>query len=271
MVQPLVVRCGDTAARIRAAMVHSTSTRTAAGSVSTGEITFKPVLAGRAFDGISAQIRAAMESGALRPGYRLPPERTLAEQFGVSRNTVREALRSLENSGVLQLRRGAHAGAYIRESSGKGVATALLDMYKIGGLTASQLTEARILIETAIVRAACLHRTDEDIDALRANLAEAVRLHNAGRSEERRHVNLDFHRVLARATHNPMLVAMMEAVIDVMHAFTANLGPYETPPIFASRRRFIAALKARDEARAVKEMESSLRRLQKQYLAPPRL
>ena len=90
---------------------------------------FTQVQSGRAFEGISSQIRDAMASGALKPGSRLPPERSLSVQFGVSRNTLREALRTLESSGVLQLRRGAHAGAYIKQSSGQGVATALLDMY----------------------------------------------------------------------------------------------------------------------------------------------
>ena len=228
---------------------------------------FAPVAAGRAFDGISHQIREAMASGALKPGLRLPPERALAAQFGVSRNTLREALRSLENSGVLQTRRGAHAGAYLRASSGLGVATGLLDMYKLGGLTPSQLSEARILVETAIVRAACANATDDDIAALRANLAEAVRFDKEQRVGERVQANLEFHRLVARATHNPLLVTLMEAILDVMQTFVGSIGPYEAPPIFASRRRFIALLAARDAEGAASEMEASLRRLQKRYLS----
>jgi DNA-binding FadR family transcriptional regulator len=228
---------------------------------------FAPVPAGRAFDGISHQIREAMAAGALKPGDRLPAERALAVQFGVSRNTLREALRSLENSGVLQLRRGAHAGAYLRESSGHGVAVGLLDMYQLGGLSPAQLTEARILVETAIVRAACANHTAEDIEALRANLADAVRLDKEGRVEERVAVNLTFHRLVARATHNPLLVTLMEAILSVMHRFVSSLGPYEAPPIFASRRRFIALLAARDEEGATGEMEASLRRLQRRYMS----
>jgi DNA-binding FadR family transcriptional regulator len=228
---------------------------------------FAPVPAGRAFDGISHQIREAMASGALKPGFRLPPERTLAAQFGVSRNTLREALRSLENSGVLQLRRGGHAGAYVRESSGQGVATGLLDMYKLGGLTPAQLTEARILVETAIVRAACTNCTEDDLAALRANLAQAVKLDREQRIAERIATNLEFHRLLARATHNPLLVTLMAGILDVMHIFVGSIGPYEAPPVFASRRRFIARLEARDAEAAAAELEASLRRLQKRYLS----
>jgi DNA-binding FadR family transcriptional regulator len=228
---------------------------------------FAPVLAGRAFDGISLQIREAMATGALKPGSRLPPERSLAAQFGVSRNTLREALRSLENSGVLQLRRGAHAGAYVKESSGEGVATGLLDMYKLGSLSPSQLTEARILIETSLVRAACTNCTATDIERLRANLAQAIRFDKEDRVPERIAANLEFHRLLARATHNPLLVTLMEAILDVMHIFVRSIGPYEAPPVFASRRRFITLLEARDAEGAAAEMEKSLRRLQKRYLS----
>lgn len=231
------------------------------------DLAFAAVQPGRAFDGISNQIRDAMASGVLKPGSRLPAERSLAAQFGVSRNTVREALRSLENSGVLQLRRGAHAGAYVRESSGLGVATGLLDMYKLGGLTPDQLTEARILVETAIVRAACADATPEDLAALRANLAQAIAFDREGKVADRVATNLEFHRLVARATHNPLLVTLMEAILDVMHTFVRSIGPYEAPPIFASRKRFIGHLAEQDVEAAAEEMEASLRRLQKRYLS----
>ncbi|MDB5941973.1 MAG: GntR family transcriptional regulator [Ramlibacter sp.] len=230
-------------------------------------LSFAPVQAGRAFDDISTQIRQAMASGVLKPGTRLPPERTLAAQFGVSRNTLREALRSLESSGVLQLRRGAHAGCYICDSSGRGVATGLLDMYKLGGVTPGQLTDARILVETAIVRAACENCTPDDLRELRANVAKAVKLHKEGRVDERLQANLDFHRLLARATHNPLLVMVMEAILDVMQAFVGTIGSYDASFLFASRRRFIALLASRDGEGAAGEMEKSLRQLQKRYLS----
>ena len=65
----------------------------------------------RAFEEIADQIRKEISDRRLRAGDRLPPERELAEQFGVSRNTLREALRSLENAGLLRLQKGATGGA----------------------------------------------------------------------------------------------------------------------------------------------------------------
>jgi GntR family transcriptional repressor for pyruvate dehydrogenase complex len=233
----------------------------------TPEPTFSPVGEGRAFDEISLQIRSAMAAGQLRPGSRLPAERTLSAQFGVSRNTLREALRSLESSGVLVLRRGGQAGAYIQSSDGLGVATGLLDMYKLGGISPAQLTDARIVIESAIVRAACLAADEDDLEALRANLRQAVLYDQGGLAEDRIRTNLEFHRLIARATKNPLLMTFMDATLDVLQIFIRTLGPYNARSILGSRRRFIKLLAERDADAAVAEMEASLRLLQKRYLS----
>ena len=140
---------------------------------------FRPVQVARAFEDIASQIRGELSEGRLRAGDRLPPERELAGQFGVSRNTLREALRSLEISGLISLRKGASGGAFVKDSNGDVVVTSIRDMLTLGAVTPEQITEARIWIEdSAIVRAACERRTAEDIDALSANLtaaAEAIR------------------------------------------------------------------------------------------------
>src|SRR5437764_95675 len=136
-------------------------------------IEFRPIKATRAFEEIAEQIRLELSSGRLRPGDRLPPERRLAEQFGVSRNTLREALRSLENAGLLRLQKGATGGAFVCESTGDAVITGLRDMFHLGAIQPEHLTEARVLIESAAVRVACQRATAEDLVALNANIAEA--------------------------------------------------------------------------------------------------
>lgn len=229
---------------------------------------FVPVGSGRAFDSISEQIRAKMAEKKLQPGSRLPPERVLAVQFGVSRNTLREALRSLESSGVLVLKRGAQSGAYIKQSNGEGITTGLIDMFNLGTLKPEQLTAARILIESAIVRAVCASALPQDIEALERNVEEAMSHSKEGRVDARIRANLDFHRTLAQATHNPLLVAVMNAILHVLQSFINTLGPYgDDDYVFRSRRKFIRYLKERDVDAAVAEMEKSLLRLQRQYLS----
>jgi GntR family transcriptional repressor for pyruvate dehydrogenase complex len=239
-----------------------------AESRTAGAIEFRPIKTARAFEEIADQIRAELVSRRLRPGDRLPAERVLAEQFGVSRNTLREALRSLENSGLLRLQKGAAGGAFVRESTGDAVIAGLRDMFHLGAIAPEDLTEARVLIESIAVRAACERATPDDIGTLKRNLAAADR---AARDKtdffDQAAIHLDFHRIIARATKNPVMVIVMEALIDVMQHFIAAIGQQRNPWVLPSRRRFMKHFEARDADAAVAEMEEHLERLNRYYLS----
>ena len=86
---------------------------------------FSPVSMGRISEVIVEQIRLLMRQGQLKPGDRLPPERDLCERFGVSRVTVREALRMLESSGLVEIRVGARGGAFVTAPSSNRVGEAV--------------------------------------------------------------------------------------------------------------------------------------------------
>jgi GntR family transcriptional repressor for pyruvate dehydrogenase complex len=222
----------------------------------------------RAFEEIADQIRRELSDRRLRAGDRLPPERMLAEQFGVSRNTLREALRSLENAGLLRLQKGATGGAFVRESTGDAIVTGLRDMFHLGAIQPEHLTEARVLIESVAVRTACERATAEDLEALNANIASAAR---AARENidfyDQAAIHLDFHRIIARGTKNPVIVIVMEALLDVMQHFIRAIGQTRNPWVLPSRRRFMKRFEARDSDGAVKEMEQHLERLNRRYLS----
>jgi GntR family transcriptional repressor for pyruvate dehydrogenase complex len=222
----------------------------------------------RAFEEIADQIRKELSDRRLRAGDRLAPERELAEQFGVSRNTLREALRSLEIAGLLRLQKGATGGAFVRESTGDAIVTGLRDMFHLGAIEPEHLTEARVMIESSAVRAACERATLEDIAALNANIASAAR---AARENidfyDQAAIHLDFHRILARATKNPVIEIVMEALLDVMQHFLRAIGQKRNPWVLPSRRRFMKLFEARDSDSAVKEMEQHLERLNRHYLS----
>jgi DNA-binding FadR family transcriptional regulator len=230
-------------------------------------ISFKPVRSTRAFEEIAAQIREEMAQGRLRVGSKLPSERELAEQFGVSRNTLREALRSLEHAGLIRQQKGATGGSFVSERSGEAVSTGLLDMYHLGAIGPEQLTQARIWLESIIVREACVRATPDDLDALQANIDAAAQATKDGDFARRAAIHLDFHRLLARMTGNPVMVTLMEAVLEVLHHFVRRIGDYDNAFVLPSRRRFMKHMAARDADAAVAEMESSLKRLQKNYLS----
>jgi GntR family transcriptional repressor for pyruvate dehydrogenase complex len=223
----------------------------------------------RAFEEIADQIRKELSDRRLRAGDRLPPERMLAEQFGVSRNTLREALRSLENAGLLRLQKGATGGAFVRESTGDAIITGLRDMFHLGAIQPEHLTEARVMIESSAVRTACERATSEDIAALNANIASAAR---AARGEnldfyDQAAIHLEFHRIIARATKNPVMVIVMEALVDVMQHFIRAIGQKRNPWVLPSRRRFMKHFEAGDADAAVAEMKQHLERLNRHYLS----
>ena len=229
---------------------------------------FRRVHVARAFEDIAGQIRGELCEGRLRAGDRLPAERELASQFGVSRNTLREALRSLEIAGLITLRKGAAGGAFVKDSNGEVVVSSLRDMYHLGALTPKQVTEARIWIESAIVRAACERHAARDIAELSANIAAAEQAIRQKDFYARADTHLEFHRILAKATRNPIMQIVMEALIGVMRQFIHKIGPqWDTDYVLASRRRFMRHLGGRDAEAAVEEMERHLKRVNRNYLA----
>ena len=164
---------------------------------------FAPITPQRAFEEIAAQIRELVASGKLKPGDRLPAERGLSAKFNVSRNTLREALRALELSGMIELRKGATGGAFVLPGSSGVIVNGLRDLYHLGAITPEQLTEARIWLSAIVVRVACERLTEDDLEALEANIEAATRAQKAGNFDERARLHREFHTLLATATRNP--------------------------------------------------------------------
>ena len=228
---------------------------------------FQAIRSARAFEDIAAQIRAELAAGRLKVGSRLPSERALSEQFSVSRNTLREALRSLEHAGLIRLQKGASGGAFISERSGEAVVTGLLDLYHVGAIGPAQLTQARIWLESIIVREACQRATPEDLAELYRNIEQAQAAETAGNFDLRAKTHIDFHRILARMTGNPIMVVMMDALLTVLLHFIRSIGEKDNPYTLPSRRRFMKHMEEGNVEAAVSEMETMLKRLEKSYLS----
>jgi GntR family transcriptional repressor for pyruvate dehydrogenase complex len=223
---------------------------------------FRPARPRRAFEEILEQIRGKLRNGELRPGDRLPTERDMADQFAVGRNTVREALRMLEITGLIELRRGAAGGAFIAQADPARFATSMSDMLELSGFTLADITEARRWVEAVVVRVACERADDELIARLEANVAEASRLAESGQFELRATVNIEFHTILAEATGNPVMIALMHSLLGAMLSLILNVGsPMDAATVLASRRRFLDALRRRDAVTAVTEMDDHLDRI----------
>lgn len=168
---------------------------------------------GRLSDRIKAVLKQSIISGELNAGDKLPTEEQLAEDLNVSKVTVREALREMETEGLIEKRRGIHGGSFVAEPSCDKISELVINYIQFGSLTPKQLTEFRLLLEPSMVALACEHRTDEDLSDLRnciaafeQSLAEGTIDHALG---------LKFHQQIADACHNPLISAVMAAIIKV--------------------------------------------------------
>lgn len=167
-------------------------------------------------------MRGQILSGALRPGDRLPTERELARQMGVSRVTVRDAVRTLETARLVEVRVGAGGGPFVTHPPLEAVTESLGTHLRLRGTTFLELAEVRQALEVRAVRLACERASADDLVRLRA-LAERP---GGGRSAaETAEQSVDFHVALVAATQNGALLAMflaarslLQEAFDVLHA-----------------------------------------------------
>lgn len=227
---------------------------------------FTAIRTKRASEVVADQIRKQLVGGTLRPGDRLPSERELAEQFNLSRNTVREGLRALEVSGVLELRKGATGGAFIRNGQGETIINGFADLFRLGMIKPDHLTEGRLIVGAAVTRLACQRATIDDLERLQENIRASQIAVEAGNLDERTQINLEFHRLLARAAKNPVLIVLTDALIEIQTQLLEVYKPASNDQVMPARRRLMQQLLARNEQAAVAEMEDHLRNLQAHYL-----
>jgi len=140
------------------------------------------------------------------------------------------------------------------------------DLYSLGTIRPEHLTEVRLMIGVEVVMRACGRCTDKELDALEANIIEAEAAVAAGDTARRTQVNLEFHRMLARMTRNPILVTLTEAVTSITARFVDLIGPTPNQSVMPLRRKLLKRLRARDAEGAAAEMREHLLRLQKLYL-----
>jgi len=154
-------------------------------------------------DEIAAAVNAQVQRGELPPGARLPSERALGEQFGVSRSVVREALSQLKSDGVIEARRGS--GAYVLERDQRQ-SFRMQDVAIDERDSLAQVMELIVTIEVAATRLAAMRRTPEDLKLIRRALIgmEYEIAHDRLGDEQ----DFAFHQAIVEATHNPHFIAL---------------------------------------------------------------
>jgi DNA-binding FadR family transcriptional regulator len=222
---------------------------------------FNRVSLGRISEVIVEQIRLLMRQGQLKPGDRLPPERELCERFGVSRVTVREALRMLESSGLVEIRVGARGGAFVTAPSSNRVGEGLTDLLSLSVISASDVTEVRMILEVGIVPLVCERATEEDLTELEKICERSQQALRDGNYTV--DTSLEFHTRVAEATHNPAVSMLVESfrgpiLMSLQEAKSAapEMGGLGTK----EHERFIEAVRGKDADAATRIMREHLGR-----------
>lgn len=218
---------------------------------------FHPVVVGRISKAIVDQIRALIRSGELPVGSRLPPERDLCERFGVSRMTLREALRVLEATGLVEIRVGARGGAFVTAPTTSQIGVGITDLLSMSALSPANVTEARVIFELGLVPVVCERATQTDLHDLLALCDEAEQAREQGRYTV--DLSFDFHLRLAGASHNPAVAMLLNSFREpVLQSLRA--AHHEGKQGVQEHRQLVAALRARDAARAQRIMRAHLER-----------
>ncbi|HVR78406.1 MAG TPA: FCD domain-containing protein [Acidimicrobiia bacterium] len=170
---------------------------------------FSPVSGVRISDEIVAQIEAAIAAGTLQEGDRLASERELAEIFGVSRITVRDALRTMEALGLVDIRVGATGGAFVQAPPSEVVEKTYGHMVRLASLDPDEVAEARLAVELNIVTLAVKRATPEDLEALAENIDKGRKALGEGSYDTS--YSREFHALLARGAHNRALEMLVRS------------------------------------------------------------
>ena len=219
---------------------------------------FKPVRTRRVFEVICDQIRDRISRGELRPGDRLPSEKELAEQFNISRTAVHEAMRSLEVSGLVEVRTGINGGSFIHSGNNLGIKQVVQDMVALGQVSIANVTEARVELMATAIRLACERATDEDLDLIETDIIYHTQLFENGGGSRNSQSVIRFYELIARATHNQVIVMMVEALSEVIRTLLAQVGPSPRKDIMSVRRKVLLLMRERNPKAAIEAMTKYL-------------
>lgn len=221
---------------------------------------FQAVRKARRYQQVADQIQGLITKGTLKPGDRLPAERELATKFGVSRSSIRDAIRTLEVVGILETRQGQ--GTVVRDLSTDSLVVPLASALVHKRHLVAELLDVRRMIEPALAARAAANATQEEIAHLEDILqrqGEKMR-----RGEETIEEDSEFHYAIALAARNSVVLSVLDVLIDLLReSRTRSLqlrGRRERS--YEGHRRILRAIKRRDAAAAAAAARHHLKGIQ---------
>jgi len=228
---------------------------------------FKSAKTHRISHNIVKQIRKAILDGDLKPGDRLPPEKELADNFGVSKASLREAFRALEAMGLLEVRQGVSGGAFVRKVDLETARNNFFDYIFFQNPTIHEFTQLRSFIEPAAAEIAARNISDKELADLEENLAQTKSEMSSGPF----YYELDsyFHHRIAEVTGNRLLCFVIDSLKNavVKIKLELELDKDFSVRVYHAHERILEALKGHDPERARYEMLHHIREVDEMMVA----
>ena len=204
---------------------------------------------------IIEQVWDALFRGELSPGDRLGSEVELAQKLGVSRVPVRDAFRTLQALGIIDIKVGAHGGAFISAGDAKRFADALAVQLKLVGISIEEMFESQIAIESMAAELAAKRATKADLKQLRELVEElrqmCLKPLSKTAAQQFTQVSMRFHETLVDAAHNRALAAQFKALRIVLEpVYTRRTSDAIARRVVTSHTDLVDSIEARDEERA---------------------
>jgi GntR family transcriptional repressor for pyruvate dehydrogenase complex len=232
------------------------------------DVMYKIVRSSRLYEQIVQQVEESIHKGAMKPGDQLPPERELAQQFGVSRTAVREAVKALREKGLVEAYPGR--GTFITEESPYSMKQSLDRMLKVGQAEGSGfLAEVREILEPEIAAMAATRADAEDLACMR----EQVVLMDQARKDPEAFIegDLDFHLALAEAAANPLILSLIDSIVGLLREQRMGIFQVEGGPERGQyhHKKILEAIEHRDSAGAREAMKAHLRQVREDSRRAP--
>ena len=180
---------------------------------------FKRAKQNRVFQDVVEQIQDAILSGKLEPGTKLPPERDLKDMFNTSRGTLREALRVLEQKGLIEIKLGVAGGAIVKRMDSDPMMESLALLIRSGEVSKDDLAEFRIKIEGSLMELAADRATEEDIQTLEDMCAQARECYENEDWENFLKMDESMHAFVGTMSRNPIFQLIQQSVHDNIHRY----------------------------------------------------
>lgn len=222
---------------------------------------FKSVKSNRISEHIIEQIRRAIFEGRLKPGDKLPPENDLMKMFHVSKVTLREALRSLEILGFLEIRKGVSGGAFVTEVDMKTARDSFTNFLLFKNLSLSNLSEVRLILEPYVAEKAARTITEDGLRKLEKLNEECEYILRRNIPIGSRKNEIEYHRTIGSVTGNPILMFILDFVENLLIDTKEILQPGKefSLKVLNAHKRIHKALSERDPKKAREEMVKHVR------------